>query len=84
MNRPDWSMSRKRKRCLSTVSSGKFVMSVIDSLLIGEVIEPIRSIRDIECRTQRHEGLVYAYARRIWEEPDATTWVSQRIVRLYE
>ena len=84
MSHPDWSMSRKRKRPPSTVSSGKFVMFVLDSLLIGEVVESIHGIRAIECRTERHERLVYTYARRIWEEPDATKWVSQRIVRLYE
>ena len=84
MNEDDWSPPRKRIRYLGTVGSGKFIMFVIDSILMGKVVECIYTIKAIECRTKRLEYTVYAYARKIWEEPDATEWVSQRIVRLFE
>jgi len=77
-------LPRKRVRHLGHVRPGKFVMFVIDSMLMGHVVECIYTITGIVCKSKRDERLVYDYARKIWAEPDATRWVAQRVVQLYE
>ena len=75
---------KRRVRRLGSIRPGKFVMFVIDSMLMGEVLETIYTITAIECKRPSEEQMVRSYARQIWEEPDATRWVAQRIVRLYD
>ena len=75
---------RRRVRRLGRIRPGKFVMFVIDSLLMGEVLETLYTITAIECKKPSEEQMVRSYARQIWEEPDATRWVAQRVVRLYD
>lgn len=75
---------KKRIRHLGKIRPSKFVMFVIDSLLMGQVVECIYTVTGIVCKSKRDERLVHEYAQKIWEEPDAARWLSQRIVPLYE